>query len=164
MTHRTRSMLRAAIATANTIARRRPPIEVLLTLAVIVAANVAVGVAAVRGDGTADKPSVMVVNTDGSGLRPLTEAPALGPAWSPDGRKVAVSAAGVEKQARDDAPSAASEEEPPAVAETGWDLCVLNADGSGLTLVASTPLDDLSATWSPDGMMIAFLPVAPSSD
>ena len=43
-----------AVAAARSVIRRRPPIEVLVTLAVILVANVTAGIAAVRGDHEAD--------------------------------------------------------------------------------------------------------------
>jgi Tol biopolymer transport system component len=37
------------------------------------------------------------------------------------------------------------------------DLCVINADGTGLTRITNTPEDESSPLWSPDGDKIAFL-------
>jgi hypothetical protein len=46
--------LPVAVAAGTTVIRRLPPIEVVFTLALILAANVAVGIAAVRGDAAGD--------------------------------------------------------------------------------------------------------------
>ena len=37
-----------------------------------------------------------------------------------------------------------------------WDICMINADGSGQTMIAGTPASDLRPRWSPDGSQLAF--------
>ena len=74
---------------------------------------------------------VCVVNTDGTGLRRLA-ADARGPAWSPDGARIAYTSflrGGV------------------------W---VMNADGSGKRRVAPTPVEAEWVAWSPDGGHLLF--------
>lgn len=86
------------------------------------------------------------VNADGSGVTPLAQGPFFAPdnlfyfqpAWSPDGRKLAV-----------------------VTCAAAWDTCsasavsVMNADGSGVTML--TPTSGYARpTWSPDGRTIAF--------
>jgi len=89
-----------------------------------------------------------VANLDGSGVKALLEGPFLWndtltfyfqPAWSPDGRRIAV-----------------------VVCGWAWDNCypdsqvaVVNADGSGLTRLAQSG-GYARPTWSPDGRTIAF--------
>jgi Tol biopolymer transport system component len=77
-----------------------------------------------------------VMNADGTGVAPLT-APCCtetSPAWSPDGTKIAFT---TDRFARN----------------TGRDIAVMNADGTGLTQLATNASDP---AWSPDGTKIAF--------
>ncbi len=76
---------------------------------------------------------VQVIASDGSGLSTLG-VDGSEPAWSPDGAKIAFAAA----------------------SDGGWDVYVMNADGSGTLRIAGTQLDDRSPVWSPDGTKIAF--------
>lgn len=73
------------------------------------------------------------MNANGSGATRLT-AGGDGPAWSPDGSKIAF-----------------------------WshrggnlDVYVMNADGSAVARLTTDPADDLHPAWSPDGTRIAF--------
>ena len=79
------------------------------------------------------------VNVDGSGSILLTSSLGVGspnfPAWSPDGSKIAFSC-GVESG--------------------NSDICVVNADGTGLARLTTDPADDHRPRWSPDGSKIAF--------
>jgi TolB protein len=86
---------------------------------------------------TSEGPSIVikVVAPDGTGLRELTPADEVNyfPTWSPDGSRIAFSCDG--------------------------DICVMNADGSGLVdLTAGEPdANDGEPDWSPDGSQIVFV-------
>ncbi|PKO20490.1 MAG: hypothetical protein CVU38_19850 [Chloroflexi bacterium HGW-Chloroflexi-1] len=56
------------------------------------------------------------------------------PRWSPDGRHIAV-----------------------RCGESNRDVCVINADVSGLTNVTNHPADDAFPSWSPDSQRLAFM-------
>jgi serine/threonine protein kinase/DNA-binding SARP family transcriptional activator len=56
------------------------------------------------------------------------------PDWSPDGSKIVFS--GADQQ--------------------GFDLYVMNADGTGMTRLTNTPEDEVTPAWSPNGESIAF--------
>lgn len=87
-----------------------------------------------------------VINVDGTGLKGLTDCVPqshqyfLDPAWSPDGKKIAL--VGPQSSTSGDSTS----------------IYLMNADGSGLTRLTNTPgtLDRYPA-WSPDGSKIAFV-------
>jgi Tol biopolymer transport system component/plastocyanin len=99
----------------------------------------------IRGEltGTEWHGFVFVMNADGSGATRLEPASgdtweggaAGGPTWSPDGSKIAF--------ARHDE-------------LLGYDVWVMNADGSGVTRLTSSPADELQPAWSPAGDAIAF--------
>lgn len=76
------------------------------------------------------------IAADGSALTRLTNHPArdFGPAWSPDGTRIAF----------------ASER------DGNLEIYVMNADGSGATRLTNHPATDWGPTWSPDGARIAF--------
>ncbi len=78
------------------------------------------------------------VNTDGTGLRRLTNNAAYDtdPAWSPDGKRLAF------------ASNRASNVD-------GWDLYVMDADGSNVVRLTVGGMNSAPA-WSPDGTKIAF--------
>jgi hypothetical protein len=85
--------------------------------------------------------AVYVMNSDGSGYRRL--APGYDPAWSPDGQTIVFGCGGI---------------------------CVMNADGSGVTALTThvlntvpneTCIEDSNPRWSPDGSTIWFLRYGP---
>lgn len=90
--------------------------------------------------------AIDVINLDSTGLTALTDCVPqshqtfFDPAWSPDGRKIAL--AGPQSPTNSDSTS----------------IYLMNADGSGLTRLTNEPgtLDRYPA-WSPDGSKIAFV-------
>jgi Tol biopolymer transport system component len=80
---------------------------------------------------------IFAINSDGSGLRQLTNDPAreLAMSWSPDGSRLVF-----QRSAEDGTP----------------EIYLMEADGSGLTNLTHNPGDDWTPAWSPDGMQIAF--------
>jgi Tol biopolymer transport system component len=140
-------------------------------------------IAFIRTDFTSIR--LMVVNRDGSGLRPLTSAPVLpgGVSWSPDGRSLVVSAPSgsqsvdlfmVESGSGESRRLATSQSRPaaPAWSRDGRrilfaampgglddrpDLFTIRTDGTQLTRVAQrVAFLSPGASWSPDGSRIAF--------
>jgi len=98
------------------------------------------------------RDGLFVMNADGSGITRLTNGASgadLGPAWSPDGRRIAFA------RFTTDSPSSGT-----------YDIYTMNADGSGVTRLtdvlpvssSGSPYqgDDFGAQWSPDGTKIAF--------
>jgi uncharacterized repeat protein (TIGR01451 family) len=83
---------------------------------------------------------VWVMNADGTGQTNLTQSPGIsdsGPAWSPDGSRIAFSTGD-------------------AFHGDTHEIYVMNADGSGQTNLTRSPGSDSAPTWSPDGSKIAF--------
>jgi len=64
----------------------------------------------------------------------VTRFAAAYPAWSPDGERIVYQ----------------------SDALGGWELFVMNADGSGVRQLTRSPSDDVHPAWSPDGERIAF--------
>ena len=91
--------------------------------------------------------TVHVMNADGSGQRRLTNGGVpgcgqeSGPAWSPDGRRIALSAP-VRPNAAD--PSTSK-------------IVVMKPDGSGQQRLTRSAGDEYSPAWSPDGRQITFI-------
>jgi len=80
---------------------------------------------------------VVDVNIACTGLIRLIDDPSGGanyPAWSPDGRKIAIT----------------------SKKEGNPEIYVVNADGTGLRRLTDDPLYDISPAWSPDGDRIVF--------
>lgn len=79
---------------------------------------------------------ICVMNTDGTGLRRLTDDPAKdgGPDWSPDGKKIAFI----------------------SDRDGNFEIYAMNADGTGVMRLTSHAGDDSFPAWSPDGTKIAF--------
>ena len=83
--------------------------------------------------------TISVINVDGTGRTRLIDDEGQGwtymsPAWSPDGSKIAFGSS----------------------RDGGWDIYVINADGSGLRRLTNHGARDDSPAWSPDGTKIAF--------
>jgi hypothetical protein len=98
-----------------------------------------IGASAVGRIAFADWNTISVINTDGTGLTSLIDDDGQGwtymsPAWSPDGSQIAFGSS----------------------RDGGWDIYVINADGSGLRRLTTHGARDDSPAWSPDGSQIAF--------
>ena len=93
-----------------------------------------------------DTCSVWTMNPDASDQRRLA-AESEQPAWSPDGRRIAIASA------RDHAARISVGED-----EQSWirQLYVMNADGSGQHRLLTTGTDDRCPAWAPGGGVIAF--------
>ena len=86
---------------------------------------------------------IFTVNPDGSEVTQVTESPGYdyGPAWSPDGAKIAFTRTDVVTMP----------------GQTGQsDIWAVNSDGSGLTKLTNDPGIDGDPAWSPDSAQIAF--------
>src|SRR5215217_4216450 len=101
------------------------------------------------GGGTTEKiytQDIYVMNADGSGLREIADDPArdYGPAWSPDGSKIAF-------VSNRDAP----------VDATSYDIYVTNADGTGEPIrITNQPGNESDLNWSPDGSKLLYVSTA----
>jgi len=89
--------------------------------------------ASVRGG---PMPSIWVMNADGSKQRRVSRVSGEYPAWSPDGRKIAF--------------------DRNRFGPTGWDIWVMNGDGSHLRPLIASRADEQGAAWSHDGKTIAY--------
>jgi Tol biopolymer transport system component len=101
-----------------------------------------------------NKTEIWMANADGSGLIRLTTSVQLGvfsqgpifssdggPAWSPDGTKIAF----------------ASNRDGAGVGFTDTELYVMDTDGGNQLRLTSDTLDDQMPAWSPDSQRIAFI-------
>lgn len=82
---------------------------------------------------------IYTVKADGSGTpRALTrnQYEERAPAWSPDGGRIVFCCRRGTKP--------------------DFDICVMNADGTGEIVLTTSPLGDLTPSWSPDGKKIVF--------
>jgi TolB protein len=89
-------------------------------------------------DGDATGAEIYVIRADGTGpprrLTTNTEEERA-PSWSPDGQRIAFCCRS---------------------GGTDFEICVMNADGSGLTRITNNAVADLNPAWSPDGTQIVF--------
>jgi len=96
--------------------------------------------ATARGSNAANDPSaeIFVINADGSGSPvrlTANDEEERAPAWSPDGKRIVYAA-------RKGGPD--------------FELCVMNADGTGQRQLTDNTVGDLTSSWSLDGRQITF--------
>ncbi|MCE5249036.1 InlB B-repeat-containing protein [bacterium] len=80
---------------------------------------------------------IRVMNADGSGVSSILAYNSYRPSWSPDGTKIAF----------DTMPGG----------NLGYEVFVMNADGSGQVNLTNSGAYEYSPAWSPDGTKIAFV-------
>lgn len=105
-----------------------------------------------HGGGQADE-EVYVMDADGSNIRRLTNTPGDSTSswaadWSPDGEKIVFT----------------SNRYGSTLGWDGYDLYVMNADGSNVQRLTREPGFDASPAWSPDGEHIVFRSTRESTD
>ena len=90
-------------------------------------------------------PEIAVMNADGSNRVNLTDNSAtdMSPAWSPDGTRIAF-------VSNRDFPGLVGDQ------SLGFEIYVMNADGSNQTRLTNNNFRDSDPTWSPDSNKIAF--------
>ncbi len=83
-----------------------------------------------------DEPRIYVMNTDGSGMQPLTDINSYDPSWSPDGSQIAFTS---------------------NRGSAYWSIYVMDEDGANQVKVIDLIGKVLRApTWSPDGSKMCF--------
>jgi TolB protein len=97
-------------------------------------------------DGNRD---IFTIHPDGSHLTRVTSHAAddRSPAWSPDGTRLVFSS---------NRAIYSTLESDTVLRDTGYDLYIINADGSGVTQLTELDGDARTPVWSPDGQQIAF--------
>jgi Tol biopolymer transport system component len=79
--------------------------------------------------------SIATINVNGTGLKLLTGGSSYGPAWSPDGKKIAYAL---------------------RLSSANLDIAVMNADGTGGVNLTNTDAPEYDPAWSPDGTKLAW--------
>lgn len=90
------------------------------------------------------KSGIWVMDTDGANAIPVGTPPGVNdyPAWSPDSQKIAWNCTMGRTLSN---------------GQGDFEICVANADGSGLTQLTDTEGSNKYPAWSPDGTRIAFV-------
>jgi TolB protein len=83
---------------------------------------------------------LFLMNTDGSAQTPLVRGNSA--TWSPDGRRIVYCCRKGDPE-REGGPGS-------------FEICVMNADGTGQARLTNNKIGDLTPTWSPDGTRIMF--------